>query len=156
MHFDSATGRLQCDYCGSSYEVSEIEALYADKNATAADAAAKAEEKRASANRKDGGVDGWQLEDTGTEWNDSESGVKAYNCPSCGAELICDDTTAATSCPYCDNPTIIPSSLSGSLKPDAIVPFKLDKEQAKKAFRSHLKGKRLLRGSSPRRTISTR
>lgn len=144
MHFDSATGRLQCDYCGSSYEVSEIEALYADKNAAAADAAAKAEEKRASADRKDGGVDGWQLEDTGTEWNDSESGVKAYNCPSCGAELICDDTTAATSCPYCDNPTIIPSSLSGSLKPDAIVPFKLDKEQAKKAFRSHLKGKRLL------------
>ena len=66
MHFDSATGRLQCDYCGSSYEVSEIEALYADKNAAAADAAAKAEEKRASANRKDGGVDGWQLEDTGT------------------------------------------------------------------------------------------
>ena len=48
MHFDSATGRLQCDYCGSSYEVSEIEALYADKNAAAADAAAKAEEKRAS------------------------------------------------------------------------------------------------------------
>ena len=43
MHFDSATGRLQCDYCGSSYEVSEIEALYADKNAAAADAAAKAE-----------------------------------------------------------------------------------------------------------------
>lgn len=142
MHFDSATGKLQCDYCGGSYDVSEIEAMYADKNAAAVNAADKAEESRAAA--EGDSVDGWQPDTSGTEWDDNESGVKAYNCPSCGAELICDDTTAATSCPYCDNPTIIPSSVSGSLKPDAIVPFKLDKEQAKEAFRAHLKGKKLL------------
>ena len=145
MHFDSATGKLQCDYCGSSYEVSEIEAMYADKNADAVDAAAKAEKSQADAASGDGdNVEGWQLDTSGAEWSGSEPGVKAYNCPSCGAELICDETTAATSCPYCDNPTIIPSSLSGSLKPDAIIPFKLDKEQAKAAFREHLKGKKLL------------
>jgi len=143
LHFDSATGKLHCDYCGSSYEVSEIEALYADKNAAAASAAAKEEERRTSDAVKDA-VDGWQPETSGAEWGGSESGVKAYNCPSCGAELICGDTTAATSCPYCGNPTVIPASVSGSLKPDAIIPFKLDREQAKDAFRAHLKGKKLL------------
>ena len=25
LRFDSATGKLQCDFCGSSYEVAEIE-----------------------------------------------------------------------------------------------------------------------------------
>ena len=66
LHFDSATGKLHCDYCGSSYEVSEIEALYADKNAAAASAAAKEEERRTSDAVKDA-VDGWQPETSGAE-----------------------------------------------------------------------------------------
>jgi len=82
-------------------------------------------------------------EESGEEWDVAE-GMMAYNCPSCGAELVCDETTAAMSCPYCDNPTIIPNSTAKALKPDLIIPFKLDKEAAKAALREHLKGKKLL------------
>ena len=35
LQFDSATGKLHCEYCGSSYSVAEIEAMYAAKNAAA-------------------------------------------------------------------------------------------------------------------------
>ncbi len=138
MHFDSATGKLHCDYCDSSYEVAEIEALYAQKNSDAAasdQAAQKIEEDS---------TEGWDFSESGSDWGSDASGVRAFNCPSCGAELILDETIAATSCPYCNNPTIIPSSLAGSLKPDCIIPFKLNKEQAKEAFRNYLKGKKLL------------
>ena len=31
LHFDSESGMLQCDYCGSRYSVDEIEKLYQDK-----------------------------------------------------------------------------------------------------------------------------
>lgn len=134
LSFDGASGKLKCEYCGSSYEVSEIETLYTDAN-TAAAAASAAQEQN---------VDGWSFDSGNEDWRVEADGLKVFNCPSCGAELICDDTTAATSCPYCDNPTIIPASVSGGLKPDCIVPFKLDKEQAKAAFRNHLKGKKLL------------
>ncbi len=145
MQFDSATGKLHCEYCGSSYSVAEIEAMYAAKNAAAEQAGAQAAEAcESSAQEQGDSVDGWQLSGAGEEWGADAAGMRAYNCPSCGAELICDDTTAATSCPYCDNPTIIPASLAGSLKPELIIPFKLDKQQAKDAFRSHLKGKKLL------------
>lgn len=145
LQFDSATGKLHCEYCGSSYSVAEIEAMYAAKNAAAEQAGAQAAEARDSSAQEQGdSVDGWQLSGAGEEWGADAAGMRAYNCPSCGAELICDDTTAATSCPYCDNPTIIPASLAGSLKPELIIPFKLDKQQAKDAFRSHLKGKKLL------------
>ena len=61
--------------------------------------------------------------------------MKAYSCPSCGAELICDESTAATSCPYCGNPTVVPGQFSGELKPDFILPFKLSREDAIKAWR---------------------
>ena len=60
---------------------------------------------------------------------------------SCGAELICDENTAATSCPYCGNPTVVPGQFSGQLRPDFIIPFKLSKEDAVKALKDHYKGK---------------
>ena len=30
LWFDGESGKLVCDFCGSTYEVSEIEALYAE------------------------------------------------------------------------------------------------------------------------------
>ena len=145
MHFDAASGKVLCDYCGSSYTVAQIENYYKGRNDAAVAAAKAAEDANVAEPVTEGeGVDGWNLDSTGSRWDAEGEGLKVFNCPSCGAELICDDSTAATSCPYCDNPTVIPSTLSGSLKPDCIVPFKLDREQAKEAFRSHLKGKKLL------------
>ena len=46
VHFSPETGKVVCDYCGSSYELKEIEALYAEKEAKAAEAMAKEEEKK--------------------------------------------------------------------------------------------------------------
>ena len=31
LHYSGASGKLECDYCGSSYTVAEIEALYKEK-----------------------------------------------------------------------------------------------------------------------------
>ena len=45
LHFDGKTGKLKCDYCGSTYSVEEVEKLFAAKNASAAEAAKAAEQK---------------------------------------------------------------------------------------------------------------
>ena len=71
-------------------------------------------------------------------------GLKVYSCPSCGAELFCDETTAATSCPYCGNPTVVPGQFHGQQKPDYVLPFKLDKNAAIAALKNFYKGKKLL------------
>ena len=31
LHFSGASGKLECDYCGSSFDPAEIEKLYAEK-----------------------------------------------------------------------------------------------------------------------------
>ena len=134
LRYDGKSGKLQCDYCGSSFSVPEIEALYKEKDAAAAAAAQQAEEDDVSLEGE------WS---TGTNWA-KEQGLKAYNCPSCGAELICDQTTAATSCPYCGNPSIVPGQLSDMLRPDYVIPFKLSKEDAQAALIKYYRGKRLL------------
>ena len=70
--------------------------------------------------------------------------MRAYSCPSCGAELICDASTAATSCPYCGNPSVVPGQFSGTLRPDFVIPFKLNKKEAIAALKQHYNKKPFL------------
>ena len=88
--------------------------------------------------------DGWDASTAGSDWGAEAQQLKTYNCTSCGAQLVTDTSTAATSCPYCGNPTIIPGQFSGMLKPDYVIPFKLDKKAAVQALSEHYKGKKLL------------
>lgn len=141
LHFVGSSGKLECDYCGASYDVAEIEALYAEKEEKAAAAQQAAEEKAAAG--KEASADGgdWDTSGFSDDWGAEADKMKAYCCPSCGAELLCDESTAATSCPYCGNPTVVPGQFSGELKPDYILPFKLSREDAIKALKEHCAGK---------------
>ena len=141
LHFSGASGRLECEYCDASYDVAEIEALYAEKEKNAA--AAKQTAKEGSAGQSVPSVDGsaWDTSDFCEDWGAEGDGMRVYGCPSCGAQLICEESTAAASCTYCGNPTVVPGQFSGALRPDFIVPFKLSKEEAVKALKSHYKGK---------------
>lgn len=160
LHYSAKSGKLECDYCGSSFDVAEIEALYARKEAEAA--AAKQEAEAAAAKQaadakaeaaqaaKDEAAEaaaasgGWDTSDLSRDWGAEADGLRVYSCPSCGAELICDQSTAATACPYCGNPAIVPGQFSGALRPDYILPFRLSKDNAVQALRAHYKGKPFL------------
>ncbi len=144
LHYVGDSGKLECDYCGSTYDPAQIEALYADKDKAAAAAQASAEERdKAAAKAKAEAADSgeWDAEDITGDWGAEGEGIKSYTCPSCGAELICDETTAATSCPYCGNPTVVPGQFTGALKPDFVLPFKLSHKDAVDALKKHYKGK---------------
>ena len=153
LHYDGAAGKLVCDYCGSTYTTEEIEEFYREKDEQAAQAFEKEEAAAEQAQVQHEVVDespqGNPWDDSGilSDWGSEADGMKAYSCPSCGAELICDETTAATSCPYCGNPTIIPGQFSGTLKPDYIIPFKLDRKAAEEALKRLYRGKMLLPGA---------
>lgn len=151
LHYSAKSGKLACDYCGSSFDVAEIEALYARKEAEAA-AAKQAADAKAEAVQaaKDEAAEaaaasgGWDTSDLSRDWGAEADGLRVYSCPSCGAELICDQSTAATACPYCGNPAIVPGQFSGALRPDYILPFRLSKDDAVQALRAHYKGKPFL------------
>ena len=143
LHFVGKSGKLECDYCGSTFEVSEIEAKMAaaEAKAAAAKQEADAKEEAKAADAEDLKKEGWDFTSLEENWGEDGKKMRIYSCPSCGAELICDENTAATSCPYCGNPTIVPGQFSGTLRPDYVIPFKLDKNQAIAALKNHYKGK---------------
>jgi uncharacterized Zn finger protein (UPF0148 family) len=164
LHFSSATGRLECEYCGSSYTPEEVAALYAAKEAAAqaafrpeeaeeiaaqnADApagTAAEEEGVLSENEKEARTESrWDDSTISADWGEAAGTMRAYNCPSCGAELLCEETTAATQCPYCGNPTIVPGQFKDALKPDYVIPFALDKNAAIAALKAHYRNRPFL------------
>ncbi len=63
----------------------------------------------------------------------SDEGI-VYRCPACGAEMITDQTTVASFCYYCHNPVVLSGRLSRDLLPDLVIPFSVDRSEAKKLF----------------------
>ena len=148
LHFDGKIGKLKCDYCGGTYTVEEAKAYYESKNKEAA--AADLSEKNREAERKAeaaGNVAAAGAEQETGGWGADAVHMRAYSCTSCGADLLCDDTTAASSCPYCGNPTIIPGKFDGKDRPDYVIPFKVEKKEAVEALKGYYKGRFLLPGS---------
>lgn len=111
LHFDAKLGKMKCEYCDSVFDVNEF------KN-----------------------IDNVNVEESTEEPLEKESYVK-YNCPDCGAEIIADENTSATFCLYCGNTAILKNKLSGKFAPDKIIPFKMVKEDAIKAFKDLCKGR---------------
>ncbi len=67
--------------------------------------------------------------------------LRSYHCQMCGAEIVTDDTTAATRCYYCHSPIVLHDRLDEEFRPDGVIPFKLDKEAAQKQFSEYVKKK---------------
>ena len=122
LSFSGESGKLECASCGNSYELDAIQAL------TSAES-----------------VDRLEFENQAESFDASEAAqMQAYICKGCGAELLTEDTTTATECPYCGSPTILPERIEGGVKPEKVIPFKVTKEEAQKQFEEYFKGKRLL------------
>lgn len=128
IQFDSNLQKMKCPYCDTEFDVETLrqydESLKGD---TGDDFNWKTDGKEQS------------------EWTGADAdGMCSFICNSCGGEIIGDANTAATSCPFCGNPVVMKGRLSGALKPDLVIPFKLDKEAAKEGLKKHLSGKKLL------------
>lgn len=125
INFDAKKQKMKCPYCDSEFEMESVKKY-----------------DESFKNIKDDSMKWKQKENQWT--SDETKDLVSYVCNSCGGEIIGDNNTAATQCPYCGNSVVVKKAFSGTLKPDLVIPFKLSKEDAKAAYENHLKGKKLL------------
>ena len=126
LEFNSTVQKMRCPFCDTEFEMEALEAYDNQLNS----------EQQSDMT--------WDA-NAGQEWGAGEAdGLRTYVCKSCGGEIIGDETTAATSCPYCDNPIVLMGQFSGALKPDYVIPFKQDKKAAIAGLKKHYEGKILL------------
>ncbi|MBQ1817239.1 MAG: hypothetical protein II124_01270 [Clostridia bacterium] len=70
--------------------------------------------------------------------------LSVYNCKSCGAEIVTDAVSASVQCPYCGNNIVLTEKVTGGLRPDGVIPFKIDKKSLPAAVREFYKDRKLL------------
>ena len=126
IEFNSNIQKMKCPYCDSEFEVDtlrEYDEILKEQHEDYME---------------------WDSS-AGGEWQSGETdGLRTYCCNSCAGEIVADETTGATECPFCGNPVVMTGHFSGSLKPDLVIPFKLDKKAAMEALRKHYSKKPLL------------
>ncbi len=123
LNFSEEEQAMKCGSCGNEMETESIKAF-------------NEEPKEESFN--------WDETSSENLSQDEVAELQSFICPSCGGELLTNGTTAATFCPYCDNPAIIPGRVSAALRPDGVLPFQKTKDEARAAFEMLLKHKPLL------------
>lgn len=118
--FDPNTQKYKCEYCFSDFMQDELDAL-----------------KPAESSEK-------KIESPEEETGKEQGEAVFYSCPSCGAEIVTDETTAATFCYYCHNPVVLSGRVSGDFLPDKIIPFSIDKKKATEKFLEYVHSKKFV------------
>ncbi|RXJ01633.1 TFIIB-type zinc ribbon-containing protein [Anaerobacillus alkaliphilus] len=73
----------------------------------------------------------------------AEGETVEYQCNNCGAVVLSDADTVATTCCFCGAGVVMADRLSGKLAPMKVIPFTISKDQAKEAFKAWCRKGRL-------------
>ena len=128
--FDPKKQKFCCEFCMSEFTKEEMEA-----------AALKSTETSGT-QEESSAADTAQNNNAGSTKQNEDALV--YICPSCGAEVVTDVTTAATFCYYCHNPVV----LSGKLSGESVALKSIAKAEDRKGSR-----RRYCRGEPDRQTV---
>lgn len=60
--------------------------------------------------------------------------TRATTCPACGAKFDFDPAVHASECPFCATPVVADTGLDRHIKPQAVLPFRIDEEAARRAL----------------------
>lgn len=115
LYWDSNANCLKCEYCDAEYQASEFDIEEGEGQAK------EAEDEHVKA----------------TDESESEDLV-VYQCSHCGAEIITARSTVATTCAYCGRAIAMTSKMVNEFKPDVVIPFSCDEEQAKEIYRKYV------------------
>ena len=121
LQYDGGKGKWVCPYCDTQFDLEDLEV--------------RGDETHVEVSRQ---------EEPETVSQEDMEQMQAYVCPSCGAQIMTDQNTAATFCMFCGNPAVLPERLNGNFRPKKVLPFSTTKEDAKAAFLRQCKGKKLL------------
>lgn len=149
--FHPATQKYKCEYCASAFSQEELEkmkpAMEEEKKMAAPpqegqEGQAAVQEGQTTVQAEAESRENRKLEGDGQKGEDKEGVI--YSCPSCGAEIVTDQTTAATFCYYCHNPVVLSGRVSGEFLPNKIIPFSVDKKQATDKFLEYVQRKKFV------------
>ncbi|MBE6993186.1 MAG: TFIIB-type zinc ribbon-containing protein [Ruminococcaceae bacterium] len=122
MRFDPQQGKLVCDYCGTVMDIPTDEPTVEQTQ-----------------------MEGFDFDSLNEQAVDLKAeNLPVYNCVSCSAEVIAAPGEFSLTCPYCGNNIVLTDKISGPLRPNGMIPFKIDSKSLPAAMNRFYKNKALL------------
>ena len=126
--------KIVCPYCGTQYDPGFFEQqeqqltqdLDQQQYEKGEEAAAQGMENAADATDE-------------SAWDPAD--LRVYQCSSCGAQIVTDKTTVATSCAFCGSPVVLSEQLDTAFRPKWILPFRVDKAKVEEIYWDYVKSR---------------
>ncbi len=134
MAFDTQTGLLRCGSCGRTDNIENIPSPGENEDETIHYDADDDDINAANSGFDNDYADANDSDEPSNHSTFNEGEAHEYHCNNCGAILIAEANTAATTCGFCGAGVVLSDRLSGSLAPAKVIPFSISKEQAQEAF----------------------
>lgn len=136
MAFDSQTGSLRCASCGRTDNIDNMKKNAAsDEDGTFHYEMDEEDIKAANSAYERDYADANSGDEPSRHSTFHENEAHEYHCNNCGAVLITEANTAATTCSFCGAGVVLSDRLTGNLAPAKVVPFTISKEEAQTAFK---------------------
>ncbi len=136
MAFDSQTGSLRCASCGRTDNIDNMKKNAAsDEDGTFRYEMDEEDIKAANSAYERDYADANSGDEPSRHSTFHENEAHEYHCNNCGAVLITEANTAATTCSFCGAGVVLSDRLTGNLAPAKVVPFTISKEEAQTAFK---------------------
>ncbi|KAF1296242.1 ATP-binding protein [Enterococcus sp. JM4C] len=153
LTFEPKDQKFHCDFCLSIFTAEEVSQYEEKQRAASVGGETSAPDTEPHDNGQSTGSNSATAKETlassevaseptdETSAQEDASTMELFLCPSCGAEIVTDATTAATYCYYCHNPVVLSGRLSGQFLPEKVLPFAVEKEEAVEKFLAWTKKK---------------
>lgn len=140
MAFDSASGMLKCGSCGRTENIEKMPGAQKTAGEGTSTYEMDEEDRRAAQGAFEHDYEDASGEDEPTSYSTyKENEAIQYHCKNCGAVLITDANTTATTCSFCGAGIVIGDRLTGDLAPAKLIPFTISKDQAQEGFKKWCK-----------------
>ena len=139
MAFDSQTGMLRCLACGRTDQIEGMAKPGKNKNETIHYNMDEEDQKAAASAFDNDYADPEDTDEPSHHATFGENDAREYHCKNCGAVLITEANTTATTCSFCGAGVVLNDRLTGNLAPAKVIPFSISKEQAQEAFKKWCK-----------------
>ncbi len=113
MVFDISSQKLKCPYCNNEMDILEGNAKVKEYDFYAA-----------------------LSNEENSTWNNE---VEVLKCDVCGAEMVVSKEQTAISCSYCNSSHVLKSKQSAGIRPEGVIPFKIDRYKASELYNSWVK-----------------
>ena len=153
LMFEPSSGKLECAFCGGSFDPAQIERVVEELTAEpgrakeGVDSVQRLEEPQAQEPQQAQQVQQTETKAPSAEqgdnpFEDDKEDTIQFTCKSCAGTIVTSSNTSATFCPFCGSPALIGDRLTDEFQPKYLIPFKYSRAKAEEAFLKWCKGGR--------------